>query len=198
MIDSAGKVAITLGGVQVFFNHVPAPLTYVSDKQINCVVPYEGNPYVEVKYLDQTSSAFNLQVGAASPGIFTATGSGQAAALNSDNSPNAASNPAPAGSIVQLFMTGEGQTSPTGIDGSVTCSAGCATVSQIPVPLLPVAALINNQPATITFYGEAPGVVAGVMQVDIIIPPNTPSGQIPIVISVGGNASQGGVTISVR
>jgi uncharacterized protein (TIGR03437 family) len=46
------------------------------------------------------------------PGIFTKTqtGTGQAAALNQDGSPNSEANPAARGSTVSLFATGEGQT----------------------------------------------------------------------------------------
>ena len=40
-LDQNGKVSTSLGGVQVFFNGTPAPLTYVSDSQINAVVPYD-------------------------------------------------------------------------------------------------------------------------------------------------------------
>jgi uncharacterized protein (TIGR03437 family) len=202
-LDNTGKVATTLGNVTVLFNGYAAPLTYVSATQINCVVPYEvaqlSSPYVEVKYLNQTSQTVSLRAVTTAPGIFTlANGTGQGAFLNYDNSYNSASHPAAAGSVIQLYLTGEGQLSPAGVTGSVTCSAGCATVNQIPLPLLPVAALVNNQPATIAFAREAPGDVSGVMQVNVIIPPNTPSGPIPIVISVGGNSSQSGVTVYVQ
>ena len=202
-IDSTGKVATTLGSTQVLFNGYAAPLTYVSATQINCVVPYElaqlTSPYVEVKYLNQTSNTVTLRAATTAPGIFTlANGTGQGAILNFDNSYNSSSHPAAAGSVIQLYLTGEGQLSPAGITGSVTCSAGCATVNQIPLPLLPVAALVNNQPATISFAREAPGDVSGVMQVNVIIPPNTPSGSVPIVITVGSNASQSGVTVAVQ
>jgi uncharacterized protein (TIGR03437 family) len=202
-LDSTGKVATTLGNVTVLFNGYAAPLTYVSATQINCVVPYElaqlSSPYVEVKYLNQTSNIYSLRAVTTAPGIFTlSNGTGQGAFLNYDNSYNSASHPAAAGSVIQLYLTGEGQLSPAGVTGSVTCSAGCATVNQIPLPLLAVAALVNNQPATIAFAREAPGDVSGVMQVNVIIPPNTPSGPIPIVISVGGNSSQSGVTVYVQ
>jgi uncharacterized protein (TIGR03437 family) len=201
---TTGKVETSLGNVQALFNGYAAPLIYVSATQINCVVPYElaqiTSPYVEVKYLNQTSQTVSLRAAATAPGIFTAPsgGTGQGAVLNSDSSANSSSHPAPAGSTIQVFMTGEGQLSPPGVTGSVTCAAGCATVKQIPVPLLPVAALIGGQPATISFYGEAPGDVSGVMQVDVTIPPGTPSGAASLVISVGGNSSPSGVTISVQ
>jgi uncharacterized protein (TIGR03437 family) len=209
LIDTTtGKVATTLGNVQVLFNGYPAPLTYVSAVQINCVVPYElaqlSSPYVQVKYLGQSSNAYNLTQATTAPGIFTAnaSGSGQGSILNFDSTYNgtgAGFTPAAAGSVIQVYMTGEGQTAPAGVTGKVTCASGSAcTLAQIPLPLLRVAALVNNQPATIAWYGEAPGIVSGVMQVNVKIPPNTPSGPASLVISVGSASSQSGVTIAVR
>jgi len=205
--DSSGKVSTNIGNVQVLFNGTAAPLTYVAAGQINCVVPYEfaqvsNSPFVQVKYLNQSSNIFNVQQGATSPAIFTASnGTGQGAILNADNTYNgsvAGTTPAAKGSVVQVFMTGEGQTSPAGVTGSVTCSAGCASTSQIPKPVLPVAALVNQQPATISFFGEAPGLVSGVLQVNVVIPPGTPSGAVPIVLTVGSTSSQSSVTVQVQ
>jgi uncharacterized protein (TIGR03437 family) len=48
------------------------------------------------------------------------------------------------------------------------------------------------------FYGEAPGLVSCVMQLNVQIPANAPSGNLSLQVSVGGNASQNGVTISVQ
>lgn len=201
-LDYRGKVSTSLGTVQVLFGDYVAPLTYVSSTQINCVVPYEiigmPNPSVQVKYAGQVSNVLALTSAPASPGVFATNGTGQAAALNQDGSTNGPTNPETAGNIVSIFMTGEGQTSPPGVTGSVTCSSGCNTLQQMPVPLLPVTAVVGNRPATVTFYGEAPGLVAGVLQVNLQIPPNTPSGSIPLAISVGGTQTQTGVTVSVR
>jgi uncharacterized protein (TIGR03437 family) len=223
-LDSTGKVSTTLGGVSVYFSaeasltlyeQYAAPLTYVSATQINCVLPYEvaqlmatpwpGIVWIQVHYLDRFSTliypaTYNMHLTPASPAIFTTTGTGtgQAAALNSDNSPNTASNPALAGSTIAVFMTGEGQTTPAGVTGSVTCSSGCATTDQIPKPLLPVAASVNGQPATVAFYGEAPGLVAGVMQVNVTIPPYTRAGAASLSITVGSNSTQSGITVAVK
>ena len=201
-LDSTGKVSTSLGNVQVLFSGHPAPLTYVSATQINCVVPYEivgiSNPSVQVKYSGQTSNAIELTSALTSPGIFATNGTGQAAILNQDGSVNGPTNPETAGNIVSLFMTGEGQTSPPGITGSVTCQSGCNTLQQIPVPLQAVTAVVGNRPATVTFYGEAPGLVAGVLQVNLMVPPKTPAGTTPLAISVGATQSQTGVTLSVR
>ena len=201
-LDSTGKVATTLGGVQVLFNGTPAPLTYVSAGQINCAVPYEvyilGSPYsVWVKYLGQTSNAFTVSPATVAPGIFATNGTGQGAILNQNGSANGPKNPELAGNIISVFMTGEGQTSPLGITGSITCKNGCATLQQIPAPLSAPNALVNNQPATVVFYGEAPSMMAGLLQVNLVIPPNTPAGPVTLVISLGGISSQTGVTFVV-
>jgi len=201
-LDYTGKVSTFLGIVQVLFDGHPAPLTYVSSTQINCVVPYEiiglQNPSVQVKYAGQVSNVLALTSTATSPGVFATNGTGQAAALNQDGSANSQANPEAAGNSVSIFMTGAGQTSPPGITGSVTCQDGCNTLQQIPVPLLPVTAAVGNQPATVTSYGETAGLVAGVLQVNLTIPPNTPSGAALLLISVGGVQSQAGVTLYVR
>ena len=57
---------------------------------------------------------------------------------------------------------------------------------------------IGGQPAVVAFYGEAPGMVSGVMQLNVQIPANAASGKLPIAVTVGGNSSQSGVTMSVR
>jgi uncharacterized protein (TIGR03437 family) len=65
-------------------------------------------------------------------------------------------------------------------------------------PLLPVSVLINGQPASVAFYGEAPGFVAGLMQLNVQIPANVPSGNLPAQVLVGIASSQAGMTISVQ
>ncbi len=67
-----------------------------------------------------------------------------------------------------------------------------------PAPLLPIGVTINGQPALYVYAGEAPGLVAGMMQLNVQIPANAPSGDLPILVSIGGNTSQNGVTVSVR
>jgi uncharacterized protein (TIGR03437 family) len=201
-VDQNGMVPTQLAGVQVLFNGYPSPLTYVSSTQINAVVPYEiggiVSPYVQVKFQGQTSDVFSLTSAAAAPALFTADGSGTgpAAALNQDSTYNAPGNPAPKGSYIVLYLTGEGQTAPAGVTGKVTTVS--ATVPLTPRPLLAVAVLIGGQPASVAFLGEAPDLVSGIMQLNVQIPTTVPSGDLPIAVFVGGNSSQSGVTVSVQ
>jgi len=186
-----------LAGVQsVLFNGVPGPLLYATPGQVGAVVPYgiTGSTAQIVAQAAGTSSApVSVSVAATSPGVFTADGSGRgpAAAVNQDGSPNAAGSGAAAGSVVLLYATGEGQTSPAGVDGRIT-----GTV--LPQPLAPVSVTIGGVAATVQYAGGAPGIIAGVMQVNAVVPAGVSPGSVPVVVTVGGVASQGGVTVTVK
>jgi uncharacterized protein (TIGR03437 family) len=181
-LDQPRKAVTSLAGVQVLFDGAPALLAFVSATQIKCVVPRaaQGTSYVQVRYQDRASNLFPLGAIATNPALFTAdgSGSGSVAALNQDESANSPSHPAARGSTVILFMTGEGRTSPR--------------------DLLPAQVRIGGQRASVAFYGEAPGVVPAVMQLNVQIPLNVPSGDLPVSVSIGGNSTQDGVTVSVR
>ncbi|HJZ96434.1 MAG TPA: hypothetical protein VKE70_07995 [Candidatus Solibacter sp.] len=202
-----GQLPKTLGGVQALIGGFPAPLLYAGAAQISAIVPYEittpvfvASPSLQVSYAGQISPPSVLQQIATSPAIFTtgSKGTGQGAILNSDLSVNASDNPAHPGDIVVLYMTGEGQTSPAGATGKITPAAG-----PYPQTLLPPTVTIGGQTAQLLFYGEAPGQVAGLMQINVQIPASTSPGDVPVVVTIGTAASQsankaGAVTLAVR
>jgi uncharacterized protein (TIGR03437 family) len=200
---STGKLATTIGGVEVLFNGIPAPMIYASSTQVSAVVPYEiapvPNPSVWIQYAGQTSNVYQLTSTTTAPGLFTqnASGGGAGAILNQDNSLNGPGNAAAKGSIVQMFLTGEGQTNPPGVTGAIT-TASLPPPQVTPAPPLAIQARINGQPALYMYAGEAPGQVAGVMQLNVQIPSNAPSGNLSITVSIGANISQNGVTVSVQ
>jgi uncharacterized protein (TIGR03437 family) len=101
------------------------------------------------------------------------------------------------GSIVQVYLTGEGQTSPQGVTGAIT-TATLPPPQVTPAPVLAVGVTINGLPALYVYAGEAPGLVAGMMQLNVQIPSIAPSGDLPILVSIGGNTSQNGVTVWVQ
>jgi uncharacterized protein (TIGR03437 family) len=204
-LDENGKVSSVLGQVRVRFLDVNtyAPLTFVSFRQINAVVPYEvaglASVRLQVEYQGLVSDPFNLQVAQTSPGIFTAdgTGTGQGAVLNHDGiTINGPGNPEPRGGVVILFLTGEGQTTPGGVTGKVTTIS--STPPLTPTPLSSVSVLINGQPAPIAFSGEAPGLVSGVLQLNVTIPKTISPGNVPVQVLIGGKSTQSVVTVSVQ
>ena len=202
----------TLGGVQVTIGGFLAPLIYVRNDQVAAIVPYEinrpafiANPVVILRYLGQSSNGVNASQAAAAPGIFTAGGgTGPGAILNQNLSVNSAGNPANKGDVVVLYVTGEGQTNPAGVTGKVTTVSTVNGQPFTPQPVSAVTVTIDGQPAQVVFYGEAPGLVAGAMQINVRIPTGARSGDLPLVVSVGGIASQttstgvGAVTVSVK
>ncbi|MCP5109704.1 MAG: hypothetical protein GY953_02590, partial [bacterium] len=133
-----------------------------------------------------------LEIRPAVPGLFTlGNGSGQAVAVNQDGSLNSPENPARRGSIVILYATGEGLTTPGGVDGQ-------PAKTPLPKPVLPVDVRIGGLPCEVFYAGAAPG-FAGLMQLNVRVPTGfIPSGELPVELFVGGAPSQPGVTISVR
>jgi uncharacterized protein (TIGR03437 family) len=203
-LDSTGKVSTSIGGVTVSFSGYPAPLTYVGATQINAIVPYEiaGNssPFVEVAFGGQTSNAPSLQLAATAPGIFTqnSSGTGPGAILDGNSQLNTQQNPAAKGSIIQIFLTGEGSTNPAQATGAVTPENLTGAGPLTPVPQLAVSVLIGGQPAQVIWDGEAPYLVAGVLQVDAVVPATVSSGANSITVQVGNQISQAGVTVWVQ
>ena len=189
------------GNTRVLFDGVPAPVIYALATQTSVMVPYgvagrtSVNIVVEYAGVQSTSASYNILP--AVPGIYTLNqaGSGQGAILNQNFSVNGVAAPAAKGNIIQVYMTGEGVTQPLGSDGQLAPANGTGLYK----PVLPVTATIGGIPATVQYYGTAPGIVYGVMQVNIFIPANAPSGgSVPIQISVGNNATQSNVTVAIQ
>jgi trimeric autotransporter adhesin len=196
-LTPAGKLATILAGTQVFFDGFESPVVYTSAGQVSVVVPYEitgqSTTQVQVKYLGIVSNSLTLRVIDASPGIFVTDASGQGAILNQGNSVNSVQNGATPNSVISVFATGEGQTNPGGVDGSI------AGALPLPQPKLTVTAQIDGLPATVTYAGAAPGLPAGVLQVNIRVPGGVRRGlSVPISITAGTAGSQSGVTVFIQ
>jgi uncharacterized protein (TIGR03437 family) len=191
-----GRLPTTLAGVQVTFDDVPAPLFFVSERQINLQVPFEIASHVtsrmRVTVPDLDPAELSLAVAEASPGIFTLDGR-RAAALNQDNSANTPENPAAPGSVIQLFVTGQGAVNVP------VASGGLAPESPpFPAPVLPVSVSIDALSARVLFAGLAPG-FAGLLQVNAEIPRAVlPASNIPVTVAVGVYQSAQVALIAVR
>ncbi len=195
-VDNNGLVPTTLAGTRVLFNGTPAPVIYTWTSQVAVVVPFGTNPtnmQVVLQYLNQTSAPVSLSTSAAAPGLFTSdsSGKGQVAVINQTGSINGAANPAKVGSVISVYATGGGQTSPASVDGTFVSTP-------LPQTVLPVTATVGGQSATVLYAGGAPGLVAGVLQINVQIPSGVQAGNaVPISVQVGAVASQPGVTIAV-
>lgn len=163
-LTAAGTFPTVLGGVQVTFNGVPAPMVTAQVGQIVCVAPFElqglSSAVVQVQYNGQTSNAYTVGVIPQNPDAL--------AVVNSDWSANSPSNPAKPGSQVVIFLTGLGQTIPASKDGAI---------NQLPPAPLQTVPTIGFQfaSAKVSFIGAAAFEVAGVSQLNLTLPKSAAS-----------------------
>jgi uncharacterized protein (TIGR03437 family) len=197
-LNAAGLVDTGLTGTRVLFDGIPAPLIYAQANQTSVVAPYgitdRAAVQIEVEHRGMKTAPLRVAVADAAPGIFAldAAGKGQGAILNQDYSVNSAANPALRGSVVMVFATGEGQTDPPGVDGK-------PAAAPLPKPGLPVEVKIGGLDAAVLYAGGAPGMVAGLVQVNVRIPEGAaPGPSVPVVLVVGSASSQQGLTVAVR
>ncbi len=197
VLTPASTVSTTLAETRVLFDDVPAPLVYVSGAQSSAIVPYEmaGRPSarVVVEYRGSRSAAVTVPILAAKPALFSANASGRGpgAIQNEDFSLNTAGNAAPKGRIVILYGTGEGQTNPPGVTGSLA-------LTQFPRPVLPVSVTIGGRTADVLYAGAAPSQIAGLFQINVKVPEDLPAGAHDVIVTVGTARSQSGLTVAVR
>jgi uncharacterized protein (TIGR03437 family) len=123
------------------------------------------------------------------------TGAGQATVLNEDGTPNSPANPAARGSVISIFGTGGGQTSPAFADGQIV--PGPAVAQRFGT------VTIEGASAPVLYAGAAPSLVAGVLQVNAQVPAGIdPGPNIPILFFVDNGVdlfqSPDGVTIAVK
>jgi uncharacterized protein (TIGR03437 family) len=187
-----------LGNVAVFFNGQRGAITGAAPNQLNVFVPYEiassQNVAIRVVVDGATSDPLTIPVVKTAFGLSTAnaSGSGQGAIFNQDGSPNSNSNPAAAGTIITLFGTGEGITTPLLPDGALVIS------TPFSMPAASVAVTIGGQRAEVAYAGAAPLLPIGVLQINARIPEGLPAGDALITVSMGGVDTTRRVTCAVR
>jgi len=190
-------VTDTVENTKVLIGGIASPLLYASPGQINAVVPFGvtgTTAQIQVLYQGQPTASTTVQVQPASPAVFALDGSGggQGAILNQDGSVNSSNNPASRGSVVALFATGGGITTPASVDGHLT-------PAPYPAPMLPVSVSIDGRPAKILYAGAAPGLIAGVVQIDAVVPADaSQQSSDEVVVTVGDYVSPSAVTVSVQ
>jgi uncharacterized protein (TIGR03437 family) len=167
-LDEEGKVARTLAGTRVLFDGMAAPLTFAQQDQINAVVPSGVRPFqsstkMEILRDEVVIAEIYLTPVSAVPEIFVSEASSgavaHAAALNQDGTINSRQNPAPAGSVVAIFATGLGPTSPPSDDGEIPTQ-----LSTLEFPI--TVTTLTSQAFEVFYAGQAPGLVAGAMQIN--------------------------------
>jgi uncharacterized protein (TIGR03437 family) len=180
--DSSGQYPASLAGVQVLIDGIPAPLLFAEASEIHGVAPFELAGVlpstVEVRYNGQSAPLLDAPGAQVNPAIFMV--GGQGAIVNQDGTVNTPSNPARLGSIVSIYATGTGwlESSPLGPPGSGT-GVRNGQVTPLPPPYF----LVENTPQVtfagvqgmVLWAGSAPGLIAGVTQINVQLPATLPA-----------------------
>jgi polyhydroxybutyrate depolymerase len=195
---SGGLLDTTVAGTRVLFDGIPAPIYFTSAGQVSAFVPYATQQKqcseVQISYNGRISDAVRVAVAPAQPALFSRDFSGTRSGVifNQNSTANAPANPALRGSIVAMYLTGDGQTIPAGIDGK----PGDLSATR---PALPVSVYMNGVQADLIYAGGVQGAVAGVFQVNARVPLQIPaSDAVSVIVNVGPAATPFGVTLAVR
>ena len=172
-----------LNETSVQLNGRPIPLLSVSPSSIKAQLPFEAAPgsgEITVVTNSVSSRAFPISIVSAAPGIVLLD-DGSGAIQNEGYSLNGPHNPALAGSVVTVYLTGQGLVYPAVATGA------CAPESPFSSPLLAVRAAVGDQAAEVVFTGLVPSLV-GIAQASIRVPDLAPGAYL-LSLSVGGARS---------
>lgn len=186
----------------VTINGTAAPILYTSATVVGVIVPYTtagSSAQVVVTYNNVASQAFTVAVASADPGIYSlaSSGQGQGAILNFTPSTgnyvvNSNAEPAAIGSEVILYITGAGATTSAIDDELIPASPAVTPVEQPTVT-------IGGQGATLLGAQAPIGSIPGLMQLNVTVPTGVTAGAaVPVVVTIGGVASQSGLTMAVK
>jgi uncharacterized protein (TIGR03437 family) len=177
--DSSGAFPTSLAGVQVLLGGRAIPLLYVSDSQINAAIPYlfNGNGTtptpIRITSNGLDSPDFGATAIASDPQIFQ-NDNGGAKAVNQDGTINSPDHPAQDGSITSIWATGLGALIPDPDPFTLPLIANCQVYH-------------NQTPLKVLYCGQAPGLVAGVVQINFAL--SAPRAASSITVIAGGRFS---------
>ena len=194
----------SLGGVSATVNNKPAAVYYISPTQVNVLAPVDtavGPVQVQLttQFGSTTPMNINEQTYSLAFLIIDLPQTHAAAVHNGSSSlpagtliappgefPGLTSVPAQPGENVSIFATGFGEPA-TPVTNQLTGAGALPSNPTI---------TIGGIPATVTFAGL---VAPGEYQFNVVIPPNAPNGDLPLIATYQGNTTQAqGTVITVH
>ncbi len=164
----------TLGNVEVLVGGRPAPLLFVSPQQINFQVSSRleltAQALVEIKVAGATVARTQLTVLPSAPGLFAAT--------DVNYRVIGTATPIKRGDALVIFATGHGELNTALEDGQPASGVLYTTKTNPRVT-------IGGVEAQVLFSGLTPG-LAGVWQINVVVPNNAPLGaNVPLIVEQG-------------
>ena len=196
-VFSTPYLPLSLARVSVSFDvpaknlSLPGRLHFVSDSQVNVQAPWEleglNTVWIKVSIGDSSTAVYTLPLADYSPAFFEyaepASGRQLIAALDEKYALVGTGNPALRGRIVQLYANGLGPVDNPPPSGEITPPQPLAATRLTPT------LTVGGRPATVQFSGLAPYNV-GLYQLNVVVPPDAPTGLQAVVISAGGVMSK--------
>jgi uncharacterized protein (TIGR03437 family) len=184
-----------LNSTRVYVLDEPAPLLYVSDGQVNFLVPgdqLDGDVKIRVVREGVTGPEITVTLVDAAPALFQ-TAAGYAIAAHVDNSVIAPGSPAQAGEIIVVYACGLGRTQPNPAPGVIPQTAALIQrLSDLKVYLGGTAI----DPGSILYAGLTPG-SAGLYQINLVLPDDL--GTDPeIRVAIADQSSPAGLKLAVQ
>ena len=186
---------VELNSTRVYVLDEPAPLLYVSDGQVNFLVPgdqLDGDVKIRVVREGVTGPEITVTLVDAAPALFQ-TAAGYAIAAHEDNSVIAPGSPAQAGETIVVYACGLGRTQPNPAPGAIPQNAAVIQrLSDLKVYLGGTAI----DPARIQYAGVTPG-SAGLYQINLVLPDGL--GTDPeIRVAIADQSSPAGLKLAVQ
>jgi uncharacterized protein (TIGR03437 family) len=190
--DGVQTLPVTVGDTSVTFNGTPSPLLYVSETQINALVPASvanGNVQVVAQVNGVNSVPFTIAAKAVQPAVYappsadgstffvTAALAGTATLVGNSATDPRVSRPVYPGDTLDLYMIGLGATSDPADFITDKLFSGAFPLSAT------VTASVGGEAAKVLFAGlTSPGLYL----VRIVVPSDLPAGAQPLQVSAGG------------
>ena len=173
-------------GTQMLVGGFAAPLFFLSNVQLNAQLPAELVPNQQYMAVISANGALSIPIQLdfipLQPGVAAYT-DGHVIAQHADYSLINAASPAKPGEVIIIYLLGMGATNPPVASGAAAPSAE---------PLARVTAqakvTVDGQNASVAFAGMTPG-DSGLYQIDFTVPGNATSGDLDLIVSQNGVAS---------
>jgi uncharacterized protein (TIGR03437 family) len=180
-----GRLSTTVAGASVKIGGLDAPIAYASPTQINVQVPVELQANRQYQVIVNTGGVYSKPepiITAAAQPVLAAFADGRIIAQDVNYNLINAQNPAHSGDVITLYLTGMGATTPPVATGTLAPSSPLSTTVVQPQ------VNIDTASADILFSGLTPGGV-GLYQINVRIPAGIRTGDLQLVVSQSGIAS---------
>ncbi len=183
-VASTAELPVSLSDVSVSFDgggmSLPGHLHFVSPGQVNAQIPWEfegqTSVYLKVTVSGLPSERYLVPLARYSPGIFAIVDANSGAVVTAGSAVKP-------GDTLMIYANGLGPVERAQVSGQPAPTESLVKTST------PATVTIGGMNAAVPFSGLAPGFV-GLYQVNAVVPQNLPSGNQPLVVSIGGAGSK--------